>query len=116
MSILETVAEIATNDVVAKKLEGNAEENPQKKENKFVRFIVTIIWLVMAIGVDALAVYLWFSLGNAAGLFLGAIFEAIFGVVTFCVPYLRKKGSYTRWFGVLAILSAVWWIYEIIKM
>lgn len=75
-----------------------------KKENMVVRFIVTFIWLVIAVGVDFYAV---FSEGYA----IGAIVEGAFFLITFLVPYLRKKGSSTRWFGWLALISAIWFAY-----
>ena len=72
----------------------------EKKENKLVRVIITLLWLIISVGVDIVAVIMEEPI-------VGAIIEAVFGIVTFCVPYLRKKGSYTRWFGFLALLSAV---------
>lgn len=72
----------------------------QKKENKLVRFLITLLWLIISVGVDVLAVL-------NSSFIAGAVIELIFAIVTFCVPYLRKKGTYTRWFGFLALLSAV---------
>lgn len=72
----------------------------EKKENKLVRVLITLLWLVISVGVDIVAIIMEEPI-------VGAIIEAVFGIVTFCVPYLRKKGSYTRWFGFLALLSAV---------
>lgn len=71
----------------------------EKKENKLVRFLITLLWLIISIGVDILAVI-------NDSFIVGAIVELIFGILTFCVPYLRKKGSYTRWFGILGFISA----------
>ncbi len=79
-----------------------------KKENKVVRFFVTLIWLVIAVGVDVYAVM-------SNGYALGAIAEGVFFLITFLVPYLRKKGSYTRWFGWLALLSAAWFAFCMFK-
>ena len=96
--------DIIKSDVVSKaadQIEGEAEQNPQKKENKLVRFLITLLWFVIAVGVDMLAVFVFDSP------IIGAIIELVFGIVTFCVPYLRKKGSLTRWFGILGLISAV---------
>lgn len=76
----------------------------EKKENKVVRFFVTLIWLVIAVGVDIYAIV-------SKGFMVGAIAEGAFFLITFIIPYLRKKGSYTRWFGFLALLSALWFAY-----
>lgn len=76
----------------------------EKKENWFIRFIVTLIWLVKSIGVDVLAIF-------HHSYVVGAVTEIVFAIITFSVPYLRKKGTYTRWFGWLAILQAGWLIY-----
>ena len=86
----------------------NNTENPQqpevKKESKVVRFFVTLIWLAIAVGIDIFAMV-------KEGYMPGAIAEGVFALITFLVPYLRKKDSYTRWFGWLALLSAAWFIY-----
>ena len=74
--------------------------NEEKKENKLVRILITLLWLVISVGVDIIAIVTEEPI-------VGAIIEAVFGIVTFCVPYLRKKGSYTRWFGFLGFLSAI---------
>lgn len=75
-----------------------------KKENALIRFIVTLIWLVISVGVDFYAVF-------SNGYVMGAIVEGAFALITFLVPYLRRKGTYTRWFGFLALLSAAWFTY-----
>ena len=38
---------------------------------------------------------------------MGAALELAICFITFYVPYLSKKGSYTRWWGWLALLSAI---------
>ena len=103
MGLLQDLGFIAATSVVENKLEGERQRNAPK-ENWFIRFVVTIIWLVLSIGIDVFAVF-------SKGYLIGAIAEIIFCIVTFCVPYLRKKGSYTRWFGILALGQAAWLIY-----
>jgi len=76
----------------------------EKQESKLARVIVTILWLVLSVGVDIVAI-------TTQGYLVGAIIEFVFFIVTFCVPFLRKKGSYTRWFGWLAFLQGTWLIY-----
>jgi hypothetical protein len=103
MSFLQDLGVIAATSAIENKLEGDTPQNAPK-ENWFIRFIVTILWLVLSIGIDVFAVI-------SKGYLIGAIAEIIFFIVTFCVPYLRKKGSYTRWFGILALGQAAWLIY-----
>lgn len=79
-----------------------------KKENIFVRFIVSLVWLAISIGVDIFAIM-------HESYLVGAIAEFIFAAITFSVPYLRKKGSYTRWWGWLAIAQGIWLIYLMIS-
>ena len=75
-----------------------------QKENKTTRFFVTLGMLIIALGVDAIAVF-------TEGYLIGFIVELAFFIVTFSVPYLRKKGTYTRYWGWLALISAIWFGY-----
>lgn len=79
------------------------EENVKKK-NWLIRFFLTIVWLIISIGIDIFAVI-------SKGYVIGAIAEFVFFVITFSIPYLRKKGSYTRWWGWLALIQAGWLLY-----
>ncbi|MBQ1973799.1 MAG: hypothetical protein II222_05620 [Paraprevotella sp.] len=65
-----------------------------------IRFFVTLIWLVVVLAVDVVA----FVISNPL---VGAGIEFALFLITFLVPYLRKKDSYTRWWGWLALLSAI---------
>jgi len=65
-----------------------------------VRFFVSLIWLIVVIGVDILAFVLYPPI-------VGAGLELAIAIITFCIPYLRKKGTLTRWWGWLALLSAI---------
>ena len=79
-----------------------------KKENWFIRFIVTIVWLVLSVGVDVYALL-------KESYLIGAGTEFAFFLITFMVPYLRKKGTYTRWFGWLALMQGAWLIYLMVS-
>ena len=87
---------MAENEVKAAKVE--------EKENKMTRFIVTLVWLIIALGVDAIAIL-------TEGYLIGMIVELVFFIVTFSVPYLRKKDTYTRWWGWLGLASAIWFAF-----
>ena len=65
-----------------------------------VRFIVTLIWFFVVVGVDIYAFVLEQPL-------VGAIAELAIAVITLLIPYLHKKGTLTRWWGWLAFLSAI---------
>ena len=65
-----------------------------------MRFFVSLIWLAVVIGVDIFAFVL-------AQPIIGAGAELVIAFITFLVPYLRKKGTLTRWWGWLALLSAI---------
>lgn len=65
-----------------------------------VRFFVSLIWLIVVIAVDVLA-FVWYPPIVGAGL------EMVIALITLIVPYLRKKGTLTRWWGWLAFLSAL---------
>ena len=75
-----------------------------QKENKVTRFFVTLVWLVIAVGVDFIAIF-------TEGYAIGMVVELAFFIITFSVPYLRKKGTYTRYWGWLALASAIWFGY-----
>ena len=83
-----------------------------------LRFIVSLVWFLIT------GVILIVSLYAMAAGFIGTAFDfeptlcylaiaacLVIGAVTFIVPYLRKKGSLTRWCGIVAIGEAVWWMY-----
>lgn len=90
-----------------------------------LRFFVSLVWVIVSCG---------FALLGAAAMVIGDI-GRVFGssdfgsfyvlgiglciviaLVTFIVPYLRKKGTVTRRCGILAIGDALWWIYLMISM
>lgn len=114
-------------DVVATGIgvaQNKLDSEPTKEEktsfgSKVLRFFITLIWVIVAFGVSALALYSMFA-GEASDLLGGdgssfkyiAIFASLaVGVITFVVPYLRKKGSMTRYCGILAFGDALWWGY-----
>lgn len=65
-----------------------------------VRFIVSLLWLIVVIGVDIFA----FVMAQPV---IGAGAELAIALITLLIPYLRKKGTLTRWWGWLALLSAI---------
>jgi len=65
-----------------------------------VRFFVSLVWLIVVLAVDVFAFVL-------AQPIIGAGAELVIALITFIVPYLRKKGTLTRWWGWLALFSAI---------
>lgn len=82
-----------------------------------LRFVVSLIWLVVAFGISALGFAATISSeflhgDGRIGLVAFAIGTSLLlFIITFLVPYLRKKGTMTRWLGVLALGDALWWVY-----
>lgn len=90
-----------------------AEPDESEEKNSFgsqvIRFFFTIFWFFVIVGVDLLAYF--GSIGAFEGKLrfnpmVGAVIEFVLFLVTFLVP-LRKKGTLTRWWGWLALLSAI---------
>lgn len=82
MGLLQDFGFIAATSVV----ENNLGETPKNapKENWFVRFIVTTIWLVLSIGIDVFAVL-------SKGYLIGAIAEIIFFYHILCTISSQKR-------------------------
>lgn len=100
----------------------NSEETNKSSESRVLRFFVTLIWVILAtvfsIGGAILMVghdYESFFSGNSNLGYLGIALPLLFFIVTFCVPYLRKKGTTTRWCGLVLLGDAIWWIYLLIS-
>lgn len=118
-------------DDVASFAIGKAEDKLQGEERKekttfggaILRFFVSIIWFVIAAAA---------TFGGAAAM-VGGDFNRIFGgggsglyvigigvclavfILTMLIPFLRKKGSFTRWCGIVCLGDALWWIYLLIS-
>lgn len=107
---------------------GATEEHLQGKEKEkkttfggmVLRFIVSTIWFIITLAVSigagyAMAVGLTADfLGDARGKTVCAIAIGLCFMIfllTFIIPYLRKKGTLTRWCGIVALGDALWWVY-----
>lgn len=118
-------------DDIASAVIDKTEEKLDKAGNKkktsvggfFLRCIISIIWFVVAIvttigGAVAMTsgdVASFFGSNDATPLYIIGIGAclAVF-LITFLVPYLRK-GSFTRWMGIICLGDALWWIYLLIS-
>lgn len=68
--------------------------------SNILRFFISLIWLIVILAVDIMS----FIVFNPM---IGAGLELCIFIITLCVPYLRKKGTLTRWWGWLALLSTI---------
>ena len=106
--------------VAENKLDGKPEEEKTTFGGATLRFVITIIWILIAFVITFSAAILMVG-GDFASILglegsttlyaLGIGACVVFALVTFLVPYLRKKGSSTRWCGIVAIGDALWWTY-----
>lgn len=102
------------------KLQGEEKEEKTTFGGAVLRFFVSLIWVIITF-VASLVAFLAMTggsvlsfLGNENGkpiciLAIGLCF--LIFLLTFIIPYLRKKGTLTRWCGIVALGDAVWWIY-----
>lgn len=84
----------------AEELYMGKEEQHSGCASNILRFFISLIWLVVILAVDIMS----FIVFNPM---IGAGMEFCIFLITICVPYLRKKGTLTRWWGWLALLSAI---------
>ncbi|MDE7413405.1 MAG: hypothetical protein K2N05_06415 [Muribaculaceae bacterium] len=110
-------------NVAEDKLQGTPEQEEKKSAgSKLLRFFISLIWGVVCFLVSMVAV-----IGIITGKMPGFAEKPIFlvlsiglcillSIITFSVPYLRKKGSFTRWCGIVLLGDAIWWIYVICTM
>lgn len=118
-------------DDVASFAIGKAEDKLQGKEKKekttvggfFLRFIVSLVWFFITLAATIVAYLAMVGgsfldiLGDENGkpiCFLAIGVCLLIFIITFLVPYLRKKGTLTRWCGIVALGDAAWWIYLLV--
>ena len=102
------------------RLQGKEKEKKTTFGGMVLRFIVSTIWFIITLAVSigagyAMAVGLTADFfGDARGKTVCAIAIGLCLVIfllTFIIPYLRKKGTLTRWCGIVALGDALWWVY-----
>lgn len=82
-----------------------------------LRFVVSLIWFVVAAAFFVLGLFAMassdFLPGSKRPTFAAFAIgtSLLFCIITFLVPYLRKKGTMTRFLGVMALGDALWWVY-----
>ncbi len=119
-----------TDDFVGKAINATEErlQGKEKKEKATVggmvlRFIVSTIWFIITLVASLIAFYAMVAgqtatlLGDSRGKAICAIAIGLCFLIfllTFIIPYLRKKGTFTRWCGIVALGDVLWWIYIMI--
>lgn len=101
------------------KLQGEAVEEKTTFKGGLLRFFVTLVWVIITLAVSLgafLAMFgqafnMLFETGDNSWGVLAVAACLIIAIVTFCVPYLRKKGTTTRWCGIVCLGDAIWWMY-----
>lgn len=101
------------------KLQGDENESKTSFGKGLLRFIVTAVWLLITLLVSIGAFLLMMGQGfsdmfGGEDTTLGVLavsVSLVITLITFIVPYLRKKGSLTRWCGIICLGDAIWWIY-----
>ena len=110
--------------VAEENLQGESEKEKTSIGGGILRFFISAIWLIITLAVSLIALYgMAFGmmadiLGSDLGMVLcfGSIgLSFVIFLITFIVPYLRKKGTLTRWCGIVALGDALWWIYIFIS-
>lgn len=118
MGLKESIAS-NTIDAITKNLDkNNAPEENTTFGSKLLRFIISFIWGFVTIIVTCLAFYAmflsgmfnFFEISNNFAVF-GIVAPLLIFIITFIIPYLRKKGSFTRSCGIIALGDALWWAY-----
>ncbi len=87
-------------DVAEDKFVGESDDKGGCLSN-VLRFFISLIWLIVVLGIDLLS-----ALSTLWNPIIGAGLEFGVFIITMCIPYLRKKGTLTRLWGWLALLSA----------
>ena len=109
-------------------------ESDEQEKTTFLggllRFIVTLIWLFIALVATGVAFY--FTVIGETSMFaselnldvkraralsvIGIGILVVFFIITMCIPYLRKKGTMTRYLGITMLGDAIWWTYMLFSI
>lgn len=82
-----------------------------------LRFVVSLICFFVALGISMLRLFAMMSSDFIPGSKRPAFAAFAIGIslllfiITFLVLYLRKKGTMTRFLGIMALGDTLWWVY-----
>ena len=111
-------------DKAGDKLQGKEKEEKTTFGGCLLRTIVSTIWFIVAFAASLFGVLAMTGgetmnfLGGEGGMVVCALGIGaclLVFIITMLVPYLRKKGSFTRWCGIVCLVDALWWIYILIS-
>ena len=94
--IKEKAINAAENKIVGEE----KEDEHQSCLGSFFRFIFSLVWLFVVIGVDILSFVVFTPI-------IGAGIEFALFLITMIMPFLNKKASFSRYWRWLALLSAI---------
>lgn len=102
-------------DVAAYKATGKEKKKTEKQSFKSTakRAGANIALFIVAVVCFLLSVACFFMGFFGYGILfpLGFLITIAYVVYIFKTPYLREKGTYTRWLGFMGIGDIVWWLY-----
>lgn len=110
-------------DATENHLQGEERNEKTTFGGAVLRFFVSTIWFIVALTASLAAVVamavgdVMTLLGSSEGKIVCAFAIGlcfVFFLLTFIIPYLRKKGTLTRWCGIVALGDALWWTYIMI--
>ncbi len=111
-------------DTTESQLNNTPENQEEEKHNAgyhVLRFVVSTIWVILTAAGFLLSVFCFLYTGGFY-ILLG-IDEAmklnvavtsclvLIGIITFIIPFLRKKGTVTRSCGIFALVESAWLLY-----
>lgn len=102
-------------------LDKKANSNEKQTSGQiFLRFVVSFVWVLVAVIASTVGLIAVCFHGVAEFLgehtilgYIGIGLPLVIFIITFIVPYLRKKGTTTRWCGITCLGDAIWWAYII---
>ena len=102
------------------KLTGEKKEEKTTVGGSILRFFITLIWFIIVGVATVFAIYatgageamnmLGSEDGKVVFMFGVGVLLLLF-LITMCIPYLRKKGTMTRYLGFGMLGDAIWLIY-----
>lgn len=102
-------------DFAASKATGKRDEAKEEKTLKgsAKRAGVNVLLFIVAVVCFLLSVACFFMGFFKFGILfpLGFLVTIAYVVFIFKTPYLREKGTYTRWLGFMGIGDIIWWLY-----
>lgn len=114
MGIITDLLVVFGLDIAAYKATGKREETKKKTlKSSAKRAGINVLLFIVAVVCFLLSVACFFLGFFGYGLLfpIGFLVTIAYVVLIFKTPYLREKGTYTRWLGFMGIGDIIWWLY-----